>query len=143
MHINLPEPATLIAESLPPDSYRLWLLTCEGAKQWSRRAAQLDDLLVDIVALAVGYPRLDIDATIKAALAGLTAAIESLGDTEIRSIDAAAVYLATRHDVWRDAASEFLERNQINLAYALHRYPGVRLVMRIVETDAASPGRVK
>ena len=129
---ELPEPATLLAEGLPPECYAMWLKACD-ARNWLIRARRLDEMLVDIVAIPIGNVRLNTDETVKAALAGLTCAVESLGDIEIRSADAAALYWISIHDAWRTAAVEFFRKNKIDPDAVLRKYPGVRLVGKIVE----------
>lgn len=122
--IPLPEPAMPVTVEMGCESP--WRLAAER-RNWRERADALDDLLIDQLAGTIANDG-DVRAAAGLALLAMTAAAEQIGDTQIRSVDAALCYIMTVHGEWRAAARAFLEKNAVDLQAALRARPGFRLI---------------
>lgn len=128
--VRLPEPKTPLADTMKIPG--TWLRAAE-ARNWQKRAAWLDALIVELLALEIASKddgnvgpetRAEIFLTV-------TVVLEHVADIEIRSADSAIFYSLCTHREWRDAARAWIERNKIDLIAAMRERPGARLLHAI------------
>lgn len=118
--VPLPLPSSFVYETIPADhepgmtndhgvSMRdcadQWATLVSDREEWTGRARVLLDTMEGQRAAVAGAP----DSITGFALGSmLTAALENLGEKEVECLEAAAFYMLTHHDGWRDAGRRWL-----------------------------------